>query len=320
MNFSQLRFVREAVRRGFNLTAVAQALHTSQPGVSKGILELEDELGFPIFVRQGKRLRALTEPGRVVVPVIERILLETENLKRIGQDFATQEHGDLTIATTHTQARYTLPSVVHAFRERHPAVRLALLQGSPRQIADMVLRDEADLAIATEAVAEVDGLVSLPCFSWEHVVVVPPGHPLLADVADRELSLDLLAAHPLVTYDAAFAGRTKIDEAFALRHLEPDIVLAAIDADVIKTYVEEGLGVGIVAGLAWNATRDPGLVALPAGHLFGTHVTHLAVKRGVALRGYAYRFIELVAPGFDRRMVERLVQGGVRDAGGDYQL
>ena len=320
MNFNQLRFVREAVRRNFNLTLAAEALFTSQPGVSKAILEFEEELGFPIFVRHGRRLTSLTEPGRAILPVIERILLEAENLKRVGQDFSAQESGDLTIATTHTQARYTLPRIVQAFRAAHPNVRLALLQGSPRQLADMVLKGEADLAIATEAIADVDGLVSLPCFRWEHVAVVPKGHPLIAACGDRPLSLELLADHPLVTYDAAFAGRTRIDEAFAVRRLTPDIVLAAIDADVIKTYVEAGLGVGIVANIAHDPVRDPDLVAIPAGHLFGSQTTHLAVKRDATLRGYAYDFIVRIAPELDRDMIEKLVRGEAHDAGGDYLL
>ncbi len=320
MNFNQLRFVRETVRRNFNLTLAAHALHTSQPGVSKAILEFEEELGFPIFVRHGRRLTSLTEPGRAVLPIIERLLLEAENLKRTGQDFATQEQGNLTIATTHTQARYTLPRVVQAFRAAHPTVHLSLLQGSPRQLAEMVLRDEADVAIATEAIAEVDGLVSLPCFTWTHVAIVPVDHPLLAQTKGKPVSLDQLAAYPLVTYDAAFAGRTKIDEAFALRKLAPDIVLAAIDADVIKTYVEAGLGVGLVADIAYDPQRDAGLVAIPAGHLFGAQVTHLAIKRDATLRGYVYDFIERVAPEVDRAMIERLVRGEAHDAGGDYQL
>lgn len=320
MNFNQLRFVRETVRRNFNLTLAAEALHTSQPGVSKAILEFEDELGFPIFVRHGRRLTSLTEPGRAVLPIIERLLLEAENLKRTGQDFAAQEHGNLTIATTHTQARYTLPRVVQAFRAAHPGVHLSLLQGSPRQLADMVLRDEADLAIATEAIAEVDGLVSLPCFTWSHVAIVPAGHPLIAQTAGKPLALDQLAVHPLVTYDAAFAGRTKIDEAFALRKLSPDIVLAAIDADVIKTYVEAGLGVGIVADIAYDAARDAGLVAIPAGHLFGAQITHLAIKRGATLRAYVHHFIGLLAPEVSPAMIDRLVRGEGHDAGGDYQL
>ncbi len=319
MNFNQLRFVREAVRRDFNLTLVAEALHTSQPGVSKAILEFEDELGFPIFVRRGRRLTALTEPGRAILPIVERLLLEADNLKRTGKDFAAEEHGDLTIATTHTQARYTLPKVVQRFRAAHPGVRLALLQGSPRQLAEMVLRDEADVAIATEAIADVDGLVSVPCFTWQHVAVVPKGHPLIAQAKGRPLTLEVLARHPLVTYDAAFAGRTKIDEAFALRKIVPDIVLAAIDADVIKTYVEAGLGVGIVANIAFDAERDASLVALPAGHLFGSQLTHLAIKRGATLRTYVHHFIGLVAPDVDRAMIERLLSGDV-GANGDYQL
>lgn len=320
MNFNQLRFVRETVRRNFNLTAAAEALHTSQPGVSKAILEFEDELGFPIFVRHGRRLTALTEPGRAILPMIERMLQEAENLKRTGRDFAEQEHGDLTIATTHTQARYTLPRVVQAFRAAHPHVRLSLLQGSPRQLAEMVLRDEADVAVATEAIAEVDGLVSVPCFTWRHVAVVPVGHPLAREGRDKPLSLEVLARHPLVTYDAAFAGRRRIDEAFALRRIVPDIVLAAIDADVIKTYVEAGLGVGIVADVAYDADRDASLVALPAGHLFGTQTTYLAIKRDATLRGYAYDFIGRVAPQVDRATIEKLVRGEGHDVGGDYQL
>jgi LysR family cys regulon transcriptional activator len=320
MNFNQLRYVRETVRRGFNLTVVAEALHTSQPGVSKAILEFEDEIGFPIFLRHGRRLTALTEPGRAILPVIERLLLEAENLKRIGKDFSAQDHGDLTIATTHTQARYTLPRVVQAFRAAHPLVHLSLLQGSPRQLAEMVLRDEADVAIATEAIAEVDGLVSVPCFTWQHVVIAPHGHPLIAQLAGKPLSLDVLARFPLVTYDAAFAGRTRIDEAFALHRLAPDIVLAAIDADVIKTYVEAGLGVGIVADIAYDAERDPSLVAVPAGHLFGSQTTHVAIKRGATLRAYVQHFIGLVAPTVDGAMIDRLVRGEAHDPGGDYQL
>ena len=321
MNFNQLRFVREAVRQGFNLTLAAEALHTSQPGVSKAILEFEAELGVEIFVRHGRRLKSLTEPGRVILPIIERVLQEAENLKRVGQDFSAQEHGSLTIATTHTQARYTLPRVVQAFRARHPEVRLALLQGSPRQLAEMVLKDEADVAIATEAIATIDGLVSLPCFAWEHAVVVPHGHALLAETAGKPLTLDALARYAIVTYAAAFAGRSRIDEAFATRGLAPDIVLAAIDADVIKTYVEAGLGIGIVAGIAYDAARDTGLVAIPAGHLFGSNVTHLAIKKGATLRGFVYTFITLLAPGFDRDMIARLLRGAAsHDAADDYQM
>ncbi len=318
MNFNQLRFVRETVRRDFNLTVVAEALHTSQPGVSKAILEFEDELGFPIFVRRGRRLTALTEPGRAILPMIERLLQEADNLKRTGKDFAATEEGDLTIATTHTQARYTLPKVVQAFRAAHPRVRVALRQGTPRQLAELVLHGEADVAIATEAIADTEGLVTVPCFTWQHVAIVPREHPLIARLGDKPLTLEALAPYPIVTYDAAFAGRRKIDEAFAHRKLAPDVVLAAIDADVIKTYVEAGLGVGIVANIAYDAQRDTGLVAIAAGHLFGSQVTHLAVKRDATLRGYVHHFIGLVAPGVDRQMIERLMSGAGAD--GDYQL
>ncbi len=318
MNFNQLRFVRETVRRDFNLTLVADALHTSQPGVSKAILEFEDELGFPIFVRRGRRLTALTEPGRAILPMIERLLQEAENLKRTGRDFAATEEGDLTIATTHTQARYALPKVVQAFRAAHPRVRVALRQGTPRQLAELVLHGEADVAVATEAIADTEGLVSVPCYTWQHVAIAPRGHPLIARLADKPLTLEALAPYPIVTYDAAFAGRRKIDEAFAHRRLVPDVVLAAIDADVIKTYVEAGLGVGLVASIAYDPARDANLVAMPAGHLFGSQVTHLAVKRGATLRGYVHHFIQLVAPDVDRAMIERLMTGAADD--GDYQL
>lgn len=306
MNLHQLRFVREAVRQNFNLTEAAKALFTSQPGVSKAIIELEEELGVDIFTRHGKRVRGLTEPGRAVLRSVETIMQEIESLKRIGKEFAAQDSGSFTIATTHTQARYSLPKVVHAFMQKYPKVRLSLLQGNPKQIADMVLRDQADLAIATESITDVDGLVSLPCYQWEHVVVVPEGHPLL-DV--RPLSLEEIAKYPLITYDAAFAGRNRIDHAFAVRNLKPDILLEAIDADVIKTYVELGLGVGIIAGMAFDAERDQGLRMLSAGHLFGTNVSRVAIKKGAYLRSYVYTFIEQLAPTLNRKLLERALNG-----------
>lgn len=318
MNLNQLRFVRETVRQNFNLSAAAAALFTSQPGVSKAIIELEQELGVEIFVRHGKRIKSLTEPGRAALPVIERLLNEVDNLKRVGEEFATRDHGSLVVATTHTQARYTLPKVVRAFKERYPEVRLSLLQGSPPQIADMVLRGVAHIAVATEAIAEIEGLVSVPCFTWEHSVVVPHGHPLLTVVQGKTLTLEMLARYPLVTYDGAFAGRARIDQAFNQRHIVPDIVLEAIDADVIKTYVEGGLGVGILAGIAYDAHRDRELAAIPAGHLFGRNVTHLAVQKGAWLRAYAYTFIELLAPEYNQAMMEPLLNP--RRDGGSWQL
>ena len=307
MNLHQFRFVREAVRQNFNLTDAAKALFTSQPGVSKAIIELEEELGIDIFSRHGKRIRGLTEPGRQVLKSVELILQEVEGLKRIGKEFAAQDSGSLTIATTHTQARYSLPSVVQQFSQKFPKVRLSLLQGNPKQVAEMVTNNLADVAIATEAIAEVDGLVSLPCFQWEHMVITPTDHPLLKL---KSITLEDIAAYPLITYDAAFAGRNKIDQAFARRGLKPDVVLEAIDADVIKTYVELGMGIGIIAGLAYNATRDVNLKAIPAGHLFGMNLSRVALKEGAYLRSYVFTFIELLAPSLTRKMVENALSGG----------
>jgi LysR family cys regulon transcriptional activator len=306
MNLHQLRFVREAVRQNFNLTEAAKALFTSQPGVSKAIIELEEELGVDIFTRHGKRIRGLTEPGRAVLKAVELIMQEIDGLKRIGKEFAAHDSGSLTIATTHTQARYSLPKVVQAFTLKFPKVRLSLLQGNPKQVAEMVLRDQADIAIATESISEVEGLITIPCYQWEHVVVVPPEHPLLKSKA---LTLEEIAAYPLITYDNAFTGRAKIDHAFTVRNLKPDVLLEAIDADVIKTYVELGLGVGIIAGMAFDAERDKNLHAIPVGHLFGTNVSRVALKQGAYLRSYVYTFIELMTPTLNRKLIEQVMSG-----------
>ena len=302
MNLQQLRYVREAVRQGLNLTEAAKKLFTSQPGVSKQIKELEDELGMEIFVRRGKRLIALSEPGKLAVKVIERILSETENLKQVGREFRDQESGNLVIATTHTQARYALPRVVTAFKRRYPRVHLALQLGSPPQLADMVIRGDADIAIATESLDHYPQLLALPGYTWNHCVLVPKRHAL-AGIA--RLTLEELARYPIVTYDPAFTGRTHIDRAFAARELKPDIVLSAIDADVIKTYVELGMGVGIVATMAFDPRRDRGLHAFEAGHLFGSNTTRVALRRGGLLRGYAYAFIELFAPQLSRQVIDK---------------
>jgi LysR family cys regulon transcriptional activator len=307
MNLHQLRFVREAVRQNFNLTEAAKALFTSQPGVSKAIIELEEELGIDIFARHGKRIRGLTEPGRAVLKSVELIMQEIDGLKRIGDEFAAQDAGSLTIATTHTQARYALPKVVQAFMQKYPKVRLSLLQGNPKQIAEMVLRDQADIAIATEAIAGFDGLVSLPCYQWEHVLVVPLEHPLLKS---KMVTLEEIAQYPLITYDAAFAGRNKIDHAFSIRNLHPDILLEAIDADVIKTYVELGMGVGIIAGMAFDAERDKNLKSISVGHLFGMNVSRVAIRQGAYLRSYIYSFIELLSPTLNRKLIDQVMHGG----------
>lgn len=307
MNLHQLRFVREAVRQNFNLTEAAKALFTSQPGVSKAIIELEEELGIDIFARHGKRIRGLTEPGRAVLKSVELIMQEIDGLKRIGEEYAAQDSGSFTIATTHTQARYALPKIVQAFMQKYPKVRLSLLQGNPKQIAEMVLRDQADVAIATEAIAGFDGLVSLPCYQWEHVLVVPLEHPLLKS---KMVTLEEIVQYPLITYDAAFAGRNKIDHAFAIRDLHPNILLEAIDADVIKTYVELGMGVGIIAGMAFDAERDKNLKSISVGHLFGMNVSRVAMRQGAYLRSYIYSFVELLSPTLNRKLIDQVMQGG----------
>ncbi|MEK8046641.1 CysB family HTH-type transcriptional regulator [Ideonella margarita] len=301
MNFQQLRSVRETVRRGFNLTEVAGVLHTSQPGISRQIRELEDELGVDIFVRAGKRLTGLTPPGERVLPWVEELLLDAENLQRAADDFRFGDSGTLSIAATHSQARYALPAAVHEFRAHHPKVQLQLHQGSPTQIAQMLRSGAADIGIASHALADDSGLVALPCYRWTHVVVVPPGHALL----DGELTIERLAEHPVITYDTGFTGRGSIDDAFKRAGLAPKVVLTAMDADVIKTYVELGMGVGIIAAIAFDDERDNHLRALDARHLFQVNTTSVGVRRGGLLRSYAYEFISTFAPHLARDVVQQ---------------
>ncbi|MDT8999492.1 CysB family HTH-type transcriptional regulator [Paucibacter sp. APW11] len=310
MNFQQLRSVREAQRRGFNLTEVAAALHTSQPGVSRQIRELEDELGIEIFVRAGKRLTGLTEPGRTVLPIVERLLLEADNLRRAGDDFARADRGVLRIAATHSQARYALPPVVRDFRLSHPDVEFHLQQGSPQQVAQLLLDGEADIGIATEALAQYDELLALPCYRWTHTVLTPVNHPLAEVVRQGEpLTLDALSAYAIVTYESGYTGRSHIDAAFKAANVPLNVVLAAMDADVIKTYVELGLGIGIVAAIAYDEQRDRQLAALDARHLFADNLTRLALRRDAFLRDYAYSFIESFAPPWTRAAVQDLREG-----------
>lgn len=303
MNFQQLRYVREAVRRNFNLTEVANALFAAQPGVSRAIKELEDELGVELFVRRGKRLLGLTEPGKAMIELIDRLLTDSRNLKQMAQQFAAADQGSLVIATTHTQARYALPGVVREFRKAFPKVHLGLNQGTPVQIAEMVCDGRADIGIATEALEHYPELHTFPCYSWRHAVIVPVGHPL---ASVNPLALEALADYPIVTYREAFTGRAQIDQAFAACGLAPDIVLSAIDADVIKTYVELGLGVGIVASMAFDAARDSGLILLDADHLFEGNTTRLAIHKGTFLRGYAQAFIRMFAPAVSEAELKQL--------------
>src|SRR5882724_2071348 len=314
MNLHQFRFVQEAVRQKLNQTETAKALFTSQPGVSKAILELEGELGIDIFARHGKRLRRVTEPGEQVLKSIEIIMREVGNLKRIGDEFSQQDAGTLSIATTHTQARYVLPEPVAQLRKKFPKVNISLHQGNPEQVAHMVLQEVADIGLATESLSEFEELVTLPCYEWQHVVVLPVGHPL---ATVERLSLEDLVLHPLVSYHPSFTGRTRIDKAFAARGLKPEVVLEAIDSDVIKTYVRLGLGVGIVAEMAVRDDPAGGdLVSRPAGHLFGQNVARIAFKRGAYLRNFVYSFAEMMSDRLSRPLVTRAMNGGADD----YQL
>jgi len=302
MNLQQLRYLNEVVRRGLNISDAAAALYTSQPGISKQIKLLEEELGIEIFVRNGKRIVALTEPGKTILDIAQRILHEADNLRQVGQEYQEQDSGQLILATTHTQARYVLPPVVKQFIKRYPKVKLGLHQGNPTQIAKQVLNREADVAIASESIMLIDGLVSLPCFEWHHCVVVPPKHPLLEV---KKLTLAKLAEYPIITYDYAFSGRSKIDEAFAAANIEPNIALTAIDADVIKTYVELGLGIGVLAELAFIPERDRHLRMIEAKQLFQPTTTYLAIRKNEYLRGYTYDFIELFAPHLTRDVITK---------------
>jgi LysR family cys regulon transcriptional activator len=305
MNLQQFRFLREAARQKFNITAAARALHTSQPGISKAIIELEGELGVPIFARQGKRILGLTPPGQQVLLAAETIMLEIDNLKKLARDYAGAPSGTLRLATTHTQARYVLPAVVQTFVRKYPQVRLKILQGNPPQIAQMLMTGQADVGVATESLAEAAGLAHIDIYEWTHVAVVPPGHPLARfQNTPGKLTLKDLARHPIVTYEAHFAGRTRLDATFAAAGIEPSIVLEAIDADVIKTYVRAGMGVGLIAGVAADPANEA-LIVLPCAHLFGKNVARLAVKQGAYLRGFVYSFIEMLAPpGWDKHRLE----------------
>ena len=306
MNLHQFRFVQEAVRRNLNLTETAKALHTSQPGVSKAIIELEEELGIEIFARHGKRLKRVTEPGEHVVRSIEVILRELGNLKRIGEQYSAQDSGTLSIATTHTQARYVLPVPVAKLRESYPKVNISLHQGAPDQVARMLLDEVAEIGMATESLQNYPELVTLPCYEWQHMLVLPPTHPL---VHKPHLTLEDLAQEPLITYHPSFTGRTRIDTAFSKHHLTPRIALEAIDSDVIKTYVRLGLGIGLVAEMAVKDDAESDLVVRPLGHLFGHNTTRVAFKRGAYLRNFVFEFAELLSERLSRNLITQALNG-----------
>ena len=289
MNFQQLRIIRESVQQNFNLTGVANALFTSQSGVSKHIKDLEEELGVELYVRKGKRLLGLTEPGQKALLYVERMLADARNIKNLAEHYSNQDIGELTVATTHTQARYVLPQVVRNFKEKFPKVSLRLHQGSPDEIVSMLLSGEADIGVATESLAEIPQLANFPYHRWHHAFVVPKGHPLSQLGA---LSLEDVEQYPVITYHEGFTGRATIEKAFTERGLHPEIIMTALDADVIKSYVELGLGIGIIASVAFNESRDSELELLNADHLFEEKQTSIAVRRGNLLRKFAFQFIE----------------------------
>lgn len=306
MNLQQLRYLCAIVDHGLNVSSAAGALLTSQPGISKQVRQLEDELGLRIFVRQGKRLTALTPAGIDVVATARRALREIANVRRLAEEFRGDDAGVLRIATTHTQARYVLPRVLAAFSARFPRLRLVLHQGNPAQVAGRTAAGDVDVGIATEALGDYPELVTLPCHRWNRGILVPAGHPL---TRQHPLTLEAIAIHPIVTYDSAFTGRSAINEAFSAKGLEPNVVLTALDADVIKTYVELGMGIGIIALMAFDPAKDRGFEMLDASHLFAASTTRLALRRGVFLRGYTYEFITLFAPQYRRAAVDAALAG-----------
>lgn len=317
MNLQQMRAVRETSRHHFNLTLVAEALHTTQPAISRQIRELEQELGVEIFTRHGKRLTGHTAAGQDIVPIVERLLQEQANLRTTAADFKSRDAGELVVATTHTQARYALPRVVAQFRKKFPQVKLAFHQAEPQRIVDAVRSGQADIGIATESLARATDLLSFPCYTWNHVVVTPADHPL---ATQPRPTLEDLARYPIVTYEVIFTGRPHIDEAFARAGLQPDIVLTALDSDVIKTYVREGLGIGIIAAMAFDERTDNDLCRIDAAHLFASNVTRLAIRRGVELRAYCYDFIELFAPTLTRATITQALRVDTTEASREYSI
>jgi LysR family cys regulon transcriptional activator len=305
LKLHQLRYILEVAKQNLNISAAAEVLHTSQPGVSKQIQLLEEELKLQIFQRNGKRLVGVTEPGKAVLELAEHMIFEMENIKRVGEEFGNEDTGALTIATTHTQARYRLPAAVKQFVDRYPKVKLTIHQGNPTQVAEQVVSGEADIGIATEAISKYDKILCLPLYRWNRCIVVPHGHPLLQDAP---LTLQKIAQYPLVTYDFGFTGSAIVSGEFSKVGLTPNIVLTAIDADVIKTYVNLGLGIGLLANMAYDKERDTDLAMIDASHLFPESTTHLGIRRDAYMRGFAYEFIQLLAPGYDKKTVQNALK------------
>lgn len=308
MNLQQLKIVIETAKQNFNLTEVANTLFTSQSGISKHIKDLEDELGIELFVRKGKRFLGLTDPGKELIQIAERMLLDAKNIKKLADQFSQSDHGQLTIATTHTQARYALPEVIRQFKNAFPKVHLAIHQGSPNEIVDMLKKGEADIGIATESISQIVELVTFPFYNWHHAIIVPKDHAL---ENKKDVTLEEIAEYPLVTYHEGFTGRKSIDEAFLKKHLSPDIVISALDADVIKTYVELDLGIGIIASMAYQKDRDIKLSLVDSKNLFSNNTTHIAIRQGHYLRGYAYKFLELCSKDLNEAKIKSAINPSI---------
>lgn len=305
MKLQQLRYIWEVARHDLNVSATAQALYTSQPGISKQIRMLEDELGVEVFSRSGKHLTHITPAGQVILQIAGDILQQVDSIRRVAHEFRDESRGELRIATTHTQARYALPPVIKRFTERFPDVSLQMHQGTPMQIAEMAAKGQVDFAIATEAMELFSDLIMMPCYRWNRTVVVPDGHPL---TKVKPLTLEAIAEYPLVTYVFGFTGRSKLDEAFRQAGLQPRVVFTAADADVIKTYVRLGMGIGIIAHMAMAPEQDKGLVTLDAGHLFESSTTRIGFRKGTFLRGFMYEFMREFAPHLRKELVDSAVR------------
>ncbi len=302
MKLQQLRYVLEVAKNNLNISEAAEVLFTSQPGISKQIRLLEDELGVLIFIRNGKRIVSVSEPGKAVIRIAEQIMRQTRNIKKIGDNFAHISMGELSIATSHTQARYVLPPIVSRFARKFPKVRLIIKQGSPAEVCDMALRGEVDFAIATEELNDSKEMTLLPCYDWNRSVIVPTTHPLRAK--KRQLTLADIAAYPLVTYEFALTSHSRIYQAFQAEGLTPSVALSAVDSDVIKTYVRLGLGPGLMETMAFVPEQDKDLYQIDVSHLFPASTTKIALRKDCYLRGYAYHFIELFAPQLTREKIE----------------
>ncbi len=302
MKLQQLRYIREVYLNHLNVTATAERLYTSQPGISKQIKLLEEELGIDIFIRGGKQLVGVTPGGEEIIRASGEILGKVDNIRRIAEEHLDPEVGELSIATTHTQARYALPKDIQRFIKKYPKIRLTIHQGTPSQIAELVSKGCVDLAIATETSDLFDNLVKLPCYHWNRSVIVPHEHPLCQT---GSLTLEAIAHYPIVTYTSGFTGRTEFDHAFESAGLRPQLALTAVDADVIKTYVRLGLGIGVIARMAYDTQIDFDLLALDASHLFAQSTTKILIRRETYLRKFLSDFIEIVAPHLTRDVVSQ---------------